>query len=217
MAFPKTFVTMLVRQAGWPQERGTFRKKVVVNGLVAAGAVDQLAHACAMLAATQPDVAQRLFASCFQTEKDWTEASNDEMFREFGQVANAASSLDDPASALVNERFRSLLLSQEEIPWDGENGFSTGTVAEEQIVWACLNSLYWGFTRPDDVKRWMAVDDEGATDSMSRARAAGVEFDEGSDGTNSELLDGFREVLSAYEEQVAKLAPAPPALLARLP
>jgi hypothetical protein len=196
MAFPRTFVMGLVMSAGWPQKRGTFRKKRVVNGVLASGAVDQLAQSSAMLGAEDPVTARRLFASCFPADKDWTEPSVDEVFAMLQFEIVDASAAADPTEALVDRDFRRLLLVREELPWEGDHSFYTAPIFEEMITFACLRYLYWGLKEPDAVRHWMAQEDAVRPASLERARASGLALDEGFTGEASEVVASLKQIIS---------------------
>lgn len=214
MAFPLACVESLLTAAGWPHQQGVFRKRRVVHALIALGAVRQLAEASAMLGATVPITAQRLFASMFESDKDWSDADSNELFEELDELsAQARSALFlDPFFPLIGSEFIIALNRPDEIAWDGDDGFTTpGNLIDVSVTRAYLRSLYWGLSKPDQVRRWMAAKDAGETLPRPLAKAAGVELA----GESADVVAWFLDSIGAYE-QVAPFPDAPPELVARL-
>lgn len=69
--FPSFYLKTILVEAGWPRERGRFRKKAIVNAMMVDLTLSHLTRLGVVLGAGRPELALRLIAAHYVPDETW--------------------------------------------------------------------------------------------------------------------------------------------------
>lgn len=201
--FGQYFVVGLLREAGWPQKQGIFRKNVV-DTVVLDGAVDQMVDWAAGIGAGHPKLALQMIAEMFR-ERDWS-GDNAPSIKQFiegirseNDAWNGISTMP-PKEVVSPTRFTQLgrTIDAQKL---------TDPQMRTALEHFCLQGLLWGLANPDSFIAWYASYVGDRAEKRALETKAGLEINDPSE--ISEFFNDCEVLLRKYEEDIQPLPPIP--------
>lgn len=201
------FVGGLMREAGWPKQKGIFRKKVYDTTLLDS-AIHQMIEWSAALGAGRPILALHVIAEIFR-DRDWNNENAPNIER-FIQSVKAKDELwCSTGDVAPQDVVRPVRFAQ------GGSTLDAKALTADQFGLSLehwfLQGLLWGFANPDAFEKWYQARFELQSAQMDRVLQAGLEIGELPDF--QQFLKDCEELVRSYERDIGPLPEIPEPLV----
>ncbi len=203
MNFSSFVVASFLRAAGWPQQKGLVRKRLVVNAIAADGALRHLVEIGAGIGASDPGLAARLLANVFFI-RDWRAKPPADLVNELLLAEIAPPISMYPYEIVFEGNFPVFAKHMSEVTWEN--------LAQNYAAYGILfgRAVVWGIQNRDAMEVALNLERSGWEAGAGSARSAGLNIPEAFPyATNQAFYDACRDVANGYEMEMGPLADPP--------